>query len=53
MAVLKQRLEQLFLAINNVAPRDPVLKAITTMTGLTNHIIDTMRPGVVDPHSPY
>jgi hypothetical protein len=53
MGVVKQRLEQLFLAINNVAPRDPVLKNITNMAGLASRIIDVVRPGVVEVHSPY
>jgi hypothetical protein len=53
MSLLKTRLEQLFLNISNMAPRDPVLKNITNMTNMATRIIDTVRPGVVNPHSPY
>ena len=46
MSLLKSRLEQLFLNISNMAPRDPVLKNITNMTNMATRIIDTVRPGV-------
>ncbi len=53
MSIIKTRLEELFLTINNVSPRDPVLKNITNMTNMANRIIEAVRPGLVNPHSPY